>query len=34
MAKKLRIVIAQLNLPVGDIEGNLEKHLQAAPNRA
>jgi len=30
MAKKLRIVIAQLNLPVGDLEGNLQKHLEAA----
>lgn len=30
MAKKLRIVIAQLNLLVGDIEGNLKKHLEAA----
>lgn len=30
MAKKLRIVLAQLNLHVGDIKGNLEKHLTAA----
>lgn len=30
MAKKLRIVLAQLNLVVGDIQGNLEKHLEAA----
>lgn len=30
MTKKLRIVLAQLNLMVGDINGNLEKHLQAA----
>jgi NAD+ synthase (glutamine-hydrolysing) len=30
MAKKLRVVIAQLNLLVGDIEANLTKHLQAA----
>lgn len=30
MAKKLRIALAQLNLTVGDIEGNLEKHFQAA----
>ena len=27
---KLRIVIAQLNLHVGDINGNLQKHIQAA----
>lgn len=32
MAKKLRVVIAQLNLLVGDVEGNLQKHLQAAKN--
>jgi NAD+ synthase (glutamine-hydrolysing) len=30
MAKKLRIVLAQLNLTVGDIEGNLKKYKQAA----
>src|SRR5436190_7116668 len=30
MKKTLRIVAAQLNLTVGDIAGNLEKHLQAA----
>ncbi len=30
MAKKLRVVIAQLNLLVGDLEGNLQKHIQAA----
>lgn len=30
MANKLRIVLAQLSLPVGDIEGNLEKHVNAA----
>jgi NAD+ synthase (glutamine-hydrolysing) len=30
MAQKLRIVLAQLNLQVGDISGNLQKHLQAA----
>lgn len=30
MLKKLRIVLAQLNLHVGDINGNLEKHLRAA----
>lgn len=30
MTKKLRIVLAQLNLAVGDITGNLEKHLRAA----
>lgn len=29
MSKKLRIVLAQLNLEVGDIQGNLEKHLHA-----
>ncbi|MDR3492816.1 MAG: NAD+ synthase [Gammaproteobacteria bacterium] len=28
--KKLRIVIAQLNLIMGDIEGNLKKHIEAA----
>ena len=28
--KKLRIVIAQLNLLVGDLKNNLEKHIQAA----
>ncbi|RDI48798.1 NAD+ synthase [Aquicella lusitana] len=27
---KLRIVLAQLNLKVGDIEGNLQKHIKAA----
>jgi NAD+ synthase (glutamine-hydrolysing) len=30
MSKKLRIVIAQLNLIVGDIQGNVTKHIQAA----
>ncbi len=30
MAKKLRIVIAQLNLTVGDIQGNLDKLIHAA----
>jgi NAD+ synthase (glutamine-hydrolysing) len=30
MTKKLRIVLAQLNLTVGDIAGNLEKQIQAA----
>ena len=30
MAKKLRVVIAQLNLTVGDIQGNLAKHIHAA----
>lgn len=30
MAKKLRIVLAQLNLIVGDIQGNLQKHIRAA----
>ncbi len=30
MAKKLRIVLAQLNLKVGDIDGNVEKLIQAA----
>lgn len=30
MSKKLRIVLAQLNLTVGDINGNLEKHIKAA----
>lgn len=30
MSKKLRIVLAQLNLVVGDIEGNLAKLMQAA----
>ncbi len=30
MSKKLRIVIAQLNLFVGDIQGNLNKLMQAA----
>ncbi|HVE43941.1 MAG TPA: NAD+ synthase [Gammaproteobacteria bacterium] len=28
--KKLRIVLAQLNMKVGDLEGNLQKHIQAA----
>lgn len=28
--KKLRIVLAQLNLKVGDIDGNLAKHINAA----
>ncbi len=30
MTKKLRVVIAQLNLTVGDIQGNLAKHIHAA----
>ena len=30
MAKKLRVVLAQQNLTVGDIEGNLQKHITAA----
>lgn len=30
MSTKLRIVMAQLNLHVGDIAGNLQKHIQAA----
>ena len=30
MTKKLRIVMAQLNLLVGDLDGNLQKHLAAA----
>lgn len=30
MAKKLRIIMAQLNLTVGDIEGNLKKSIDAA----
>lgn len=30
MTKKLRIALAQLNLVVGDIQGNKEKHLRAA----
>lgn len=30
MTKTLRIVLAQLNLTVGDIEENLEKHISAA----
>ncbi len=30
MSKKLRVVIAQLNLTVGDIQGNTTKHLHAA----
>lgn len=30
MNKKLRIVLAQLNLTVGDIDGNLKKHIDAA----
>lgn len=30
MTNKLRIVLAQLNLTVGDIDGNLNKHLTAA----
>lgn len=30
MTKKIRIVAAQLNLPVGDIAGNLAKMIQAA----
>src|SRR5262245_27127919 len=32
MTKKIRIVLAQLNLPVGDIKNNLEKHIRAAVN--
>ena len=30
MSTKIRIVLAQLNLPVGDIAGNLQKHMTAA----
>lgn len=30
MSNKLRIVAAQLNLPVGDIAGNLKKHIETA----
>ena len=30
MTQKLKIVLAQLNLHVGDIEGNLKKHIDAA----
>jgi NAD+ synthase (glutamine-hydrolysing) len=30
MSKKLRVVMAQLNLLVGDIQGNLQQHMQAA----
>lgn len=30
MKKKLRIVLAQLNLTVGDIDGNLQKYIKAA----
>ena len=30
MTKKLRIVLAQLNLTVGDLAGNLKKHIDAA----
>src|SRR5437868_6318185 len=30
MSKKLRIVLAQLNLTVGDIQGNLTRLIQAA----
>lgn len=30
MSKKLRIVLAQMNFCVGDIEGNLAKHIEAA----
>ncbi len=30
MSKKLRVVMAQLNLLVGDIQGNLQQHKQAA----
>jgi NAD+ synthase (glutamine-hydrolysing) len=30
MSKKLRIVIAQLNLTVGDLQGNVAKHIAAA----
>lgn len=30
MTQKLRVVMAQLNLKVGDITGNLEKHIRAA----
>ncbi len=29
MTKKLRVVIAQLNLLIGDLEANLQKHIQA-----
>jgi len=32
MSKKIRIVAAQLNLLVGDIAGNLNKHIAAAKN--
>lgn len=30
MTKKIRIALAQLNLTVGDLEGNLQKHIAAA----
>jgi NAD+ synthase (glutamine-hydrolysing) len=30
MSKSLRVVLAQLNLMVGDIQGNTKKHIQAA----
>jgi NAD+ synthase (glutamine-hydrolysing) len=30
MSKNLRVVMAQLNLLVGDIQGNLQQHMQAA----
>jgi len=30
MAKKLKIALAQLNLTVGDVPGNLQKHIQSA----
>lgn len=30
MTQKLKIVLAQLNLTVGDIKGNLQKHIDAA----
>lgn len=30
MTNKLRITLAQLSLPVGDIDGNVQKHIQTA----
>ena len=30
MTKKIRVVLAQLNLTVGDIQGNLKKYIQSA----
>ena len=30
MTTKLKVVLAQLNLHVGDIEGNVKKHIEAA----